>query len=253
MASSTVFYDKNMTTDKFPLALVTGAAHRLGRLFALTLAKRGYAVILHYFQSDEAVKVTADEIYSLGVPVYPVRADLTNSPQIQSLFATMDSLNLQLKVLVNSAARMRRADLREISEEEWDKTLDLNIRAPFIVGKQAAKRMTEGGLIVNITDAGVGKTWTGYPDYLVSKTALEALTRLMAKVYAPTIRVNAISPGLVLPSTKIPKAEWEKLVDRLPLKHPASREDISEALEFLLINESVTGQTIVVDGGYSLI
>jgi pteridine reductase len=241
-----------MTMEKYPLALVTGGAHRLGRLFALTLAKRGYAVILHYFQSDADAKVTAEEIHSLGVPVYPVMADLTDSPQIQSLFSTMDSLNLLLKVLINSAACMRRADLREISEDEWDKTFDLNLRAPLLVGKQAAKRMTEGGLIVNVTDAGVGKAWTGYPDYLVSKTALEALTRLMAKAYAPSIRVNAISPGLVLPSTKISKAEWEKLVDHLPLKHPASLEDISLALEFLLKDESITGQTIVVDGGYSL-
>jgi NAD(P)-dependent dehydrogenase (short-subunit alcohol dehydrogenase family) len=247
-----VLYDNNMTMVNYPLALVTGGAHRLGRMFALTLAKRGYAVILHYFQSVEAAKVTADEIYSLGVPVYPMRADLTDAHQIQSLFTLMDSLNLQLKVLVNSAASMRRADLRVISEDEWDKTLDLNLRAPFIVGKLAAKRMTEGGLIVNITDAGVGKAWNGYPDYLVSKTALEALTRLMAKAYAPTIRVNAISPGLVLPSTNISKAEWEKLIDHLPLKHPASLDDISMALEFLLKDESVTGQTIVVDGGYSL-
>jgi NAD(P)-dependent dehydrogenase (short-subunit alcohol dehydrogenase family) len=113
--------------------------------------------------------------------------------------------------------------------------------------------MTEGGLIVNISDAGAGKAWTGYPAYAVSKSGLETLTRLMAKTYAPTIRVNAISPGLVLPSANIPRDEWEKLVSRLPLKHPAAPEDISLALDFLIKNESITGQTIVVDCGYSLI
>jgi NAD(P)-dependent dehydrogenase (short-subunit alcohol dehydrogenase family) len=239
--------------EKQPLALVTGGSHRLGRLFALTLAKHGYAIILHYHQSADTAKVTADEIRSLGTLVYPVKANLTDSAQIQALFITIDSLGLPLKVLVNSAARMKRTNLREISEAEWDFTFDLNLRAPYLLAQSAARRMTDGGLIVNITDAGIGKAWTGYPDYLVSKTGLEALTRIMANTYAPTIRVNAIAPGLVLPSSDILKEEWEKLVDRLPLKHPVSQEDISVALDFLLENDSVTGQSLVIDSGYSLI
>jgi pteridine reductase len=239
--------------DGYPLALITGAAHRLGRAFALTLANRGYAVLLHYHQSAEIAATTAEEIRALGVPVYPLRADLTDSAQIQSLFSFLDSLCLKLKVLVNSAAGMNRTNLRSITENEWDMTLNLNLRAPLLLAQRAAERMTEGGLIINITDAGAGKAWTGYPAYVVSKIGLETLTRLMAKTYAPTIRVNAISPGLVLPSANIPRDEWEKLVSRLPLQHPATPEDISLALDFLIKNESITGQTIVVDGGYSLI
>ncbi len=239
--------------DGYPLALVTGAAHRLGSSFALTLAKHGYAVLLHYHRSAEAATATAERIRALGVPVYPVEADLTDSAQIKTLFEILDSLSLRLKVLVNSAAEMRRVDLRSITEDEWDMTLNLNLRAPLMMAQHAAKQMTDGGLIVNITDSGVGKAWTGYPAYIVSKAGLETLTRLMAKAYAPSIRVNAIAPGLVLQSANTSKEEWEKLVARLPLKHPASLEDISVALEFLLEDESITGQTIVVDGGYSLI
>jgi NAD(P)-dependent dehydrogenase (short-subunit alcohol dehydrogenase family) len=112
--------------------------------------------------------------------------------------------------------------------------------------------MVEGGLIVNVTDSGVGKSWTGFPAYMVSKTGLEALTRLQAKTYAPTIRVNAIAPGLVLPAANISTEEWERLVNHLPLKHPTSLNEIAATLEFLLKNESVTGQTLIVDGGYSL-
>jgi NAD(P)-dependent dehydrogenase (short-subunit alcohol dehydrogenase family) len=129
----------------------------------------------------------------------------------------------------------------------------LNLRAPFLLAQKAAERMIQGGLIVNVTDAGVGKAWTGFPAYQVSKAGLEVLTRLLAKTYAPTIRVNAIAPGLVLPSANISAEEWTKLVNRLPLKHSASLEEISAALGFLLKNESVTGQTIIVDGGYSLL
>jgi NAD(P)-dependent dehydrogenase (short-subunit alcohol dehydrogenase family) len=239
--------------DEYPLALVTGAAQRLGRTFALTLAMHGYAMLMHYHQSAEAAKSAADEIRALGVPVYSVEADLTDAAQIQSIFSILDSYKLRLKVLVNSAARMKRADLRTVSADEWDATLNLNLRAPLLLAQCAAQRMTEGGLIVNVTDAGVGKAWTGFPGYLVSKAGLEALTRMLAKTYAPNIRVNAIAPGLVLSSADISTEEWEKLISRLPLKHPASLDEISFALEFLLRNESVTGQTIVVDSGFSLI
>ena len=239
--------------DDYPLALVTGAAHRLGRTFALTLARQGYAILLHYHHSAEAAAATAEEVRTLGVPVFPTEADLTNLAQIQSLFAVIDSSNFRLRVLVNSAARMSHADLRTVSVDDWDASLNLNLRAPLLIAQLAVQRMIEGGLIINVTDAGVGRAWNGFPAYLVSKAGLEVLTRLMAKKYAPSIRVNAIAPGLVLPSADISTEEWDKLVDRLPLKHPVSLDEIASALEFLLINESVTGQTIVVDSGYSLI
>ncbi len=187
----------------YPLALVTGAAHRLGRSFALTLARHGYAILLHYHHSTEAAARTAEEIRILGVPVHTVKADLTDPAQIQSLFSTIDSVNLRLKILVNSAAGMRRTHLETVSVENWDATLNLNLRAPLLLSQQAVERMDEGGLIVNVTDAGVGKNWTGFPAYLVSKAGLEVLTRLLAKTYAPNIRVNAIAPGLVLPPADI--------------------------------------------------
>lgn len=238
--------------DEHYLALVTGAAHRLGRIFALTLAKHGYAILLHYHHSVEAANSTADEIRALGMPVFPVEADLTDAGQIQSLFSTVDSLNLRLKVLVNSAARMSRANLRTVSVEDWDATLALNLRAPLLLAQQAAERMVEGSLIINISDAGVGENWSGFPAYMVSKSGLETLTRLQAKMYAPNIRVDAIAPGLALRSSEIAAAEWEKLVMRLPLRHPVSMDELAGALDFLLDNESITGQTIFVDGGYSL-
>jgi NAD(P)-dependent dehydrogenase (short-subunit alcohol dehydrogenase family) len=147
---------------------------------------------------------------------------------------------------------MKHADLRNVSAEDWDATLNLNLRTPFLLAQQAAERMTAGSLIVNVSDAGVGKTWSGFPAYLVSKSGLETLTRLQAKTYAPNIRVNGIAPGLALSSSGISAEEWEKLVSRLPLKHPATMDELASALEFLLKNESITGQTIFVDGGYSL-
>ena len=242
-----------MVKKEYPLALVTGAAHRLGRGFALALARQGYAILLHYHRSIEEATATAEEIRTAGVPVYLVQADLASTKQIHSLFSTLDSLPHSLRVLVNSAAVMPRGNIRTLSSDEWDAALDINLRAPFLCAQQAAARMPEGSLIVNVTDSGAGKAWTGFPAYTVSKAALESLTRVLARALAPQIRVNAIAPGLVLPSENVNPEEWERLVGRLPLKRPAFTDEIAAVLDFLLKNTYITGQTIVVDGGYSLI
>jgi len=232
-----------------PLALVTGAAHRLGKSFALTLARLGYDIVLHYHSAEEAARQTQAEIESLSRTVTLIRADLTNPAQIHSLLSNIQSLD----VLVNSAAFMPSGNVDLLSIENWDTSLDLNLRAPFLLSQEASKKMTEGGLIVNITDVGAQKAWSRYPSYTVSKAALESLTKILARALAPKIRVNAIAPGFVLQSDVVTPEEWERLIGRIPLKRPARSEEITSALEFLLKNEYITGQTIVVDGGYSLI
>ena len=232
-----------------PLALVTGAAHRLGKAFALTLANAGYDIVLHYnLSSDEALQTKA-EIESVSRTVTLAQADLTQPEEVNSLISNLQSLN----VLVNSAAFMPSGNVDSLSIENWDTSLDLNLRAPFLLAQECAKKMDNGGLIVNITDVGAQKAWSRYPSYTVSKVALESLTKILARALAPKIRVNAIAPGFVLQSDIVPAEEWERLIGRIPLKRPAIPEEITSALEFLLKNEYVTGQTIVVDGGYSLI
>jgi pteridine reductase len=232
-----------------PVALVTGAAHRLGKVFALTLARHGFDIVLHYHQSQAAARQTQAEIESVGRRAILSQADLTDPAQISSLVSEVNSLN----VLVNSAALMSGGTVRSLTVEDWDTSLDLNLRAPFLLAQECAKKMTAGGLIVNITDIGAQKAWSKYTPYTVSKAALESLTRLLARALAPQIRVNAIAPGLVLQSEFVPDEEWQRLIERIPLKRPARTEEIASALEFLLENEYITGQTIVVDGGYSLV
>jgi pteridine reductase len=100
---------------------------------------------------------------------------------------------------------------------------------------------------------GAQKAWSRYPSYTVSKAALESLTRILARAFAPKIRVNAIAPGFVLKSEIVSDEEWQRLIHRIPLKRPARTEELASALEFLWKNEYITGQTIVVDGGYSLV
>ena len=232
-----------------PLALVTGAAHRLGKVFALTLARQGFDIMLHYYQAfDEALQTQA-EIESVGQRATLSQADLTDPAQIQSLISNLNSLN----VLVNSAAFMPSGNVDLLTVENWDTSVDLNLRAPFLLAQECAKKMNIGGLIVNITDIGAQKAWSRYPSYTVSKAALEALTRILARALAPQIRVNAIAPGFVLQSDIVSDEEWQRLINRIPLKRPAQTAEIASALEFLLKNEYITGQTIVVDGGYSLV
>lgn len=236
-----------------PLALVTGGAHRLGKAFALTLARMGYSIALHYRGSADEAEHTVKEIRALGVDCIPIRADLTLPEKIDFLFSLVDEFNAPLKILVNSAAVMPVGNPRELELQDWDSALDLNLRAPFLLSQEAAKRMSTGGLIVNITDVGAQKAWSRYPSYIVSKSALESLTKLLARAFAPNIRVNAIAPGLVLPSDVVTQEEWDKLVNRLPLKRAATLDEITSTLQFLIHNEYITGQTIVVDGGYSLV
>ena len=231
------------------LALVTGGAHRLGKAFALTLARNGYDILLHYHSAEDEARQTQSEIESVGSRVILARADLTDPAQIASLLTEVESLS----VLVNSAAFMPSGNTESLSIENWDTSLDLNLRAPFLLAQESAKKMPEGGLIVNITDVGAQKAWSRYPSYTVSKAALESLTKILARALAPNIRVNAIAPGFVLQSDIVSAEEWERLINRVPLKRPARSEEIASALEFLLKNEYITGQTIVVDGGYSLV
>lgn len=235
------------------LALVTGSAQRLGKAFALTLARMGYSIALHYRGSVTEAEKTTAEIRALGVDCLPIRADLTVPDKIEFLFSMVDEFHVPLKVVVNSAALMPVGNPRDLELNDWNSALDLNLRAPFLIAQEAAKRMEQGGLIINISDVGAQKPWSRYPSYTVSKAGVESLTKMLARAFAPSIRVNAIAPGLVLPSDVVTPEKWEQLVKRLPLQRAATLEEITTTLEFLIKNEYITGQTIVVDGGYSLI
>ncbi len=246
---ATIVYNLSMSN----LALVTGGARRVGKAFALRLAQMGYAVALHHRGSVSEAEKTAKEIRALGVDCFPIRADLTVPKKIDFLFSMADEMKATLKVVVNSAALMRVGDLREIEYRQWDEALDLNLRAPFLIAQRAAERMTQGGVIINVSDIGAQKAWSRYAAYAVSKAGLESLTKILARSLAPTIRVNAIAPGLVLQSDVVSPEQWNRLIERIPLKRAAALDEITSALKFLIQNEYITGQTLTVDGGYSLL
>jgi len=237
-----------------PLALITGAAHRLGKAIALAIAGQGYAIGLHYHRSDREAQRTAAEIRAKGVAAYPLQADLTDPEQAAALFEAVSALPHPLHVLVNSAAMMPHTRIGDITPAEWDAALALNLRAPLLCAQHAARQMGElGGVIVNVTDTGSRKAWAGFPAYVVSKAGLESLTRLLARSLAPRVRVNAVAPGLILPEEGMDPREWQRLIDRLPLKRSGRPEEVAQAVVFLIQNEYITGHTLVIDGGYQLL
>jgi len=241
-------------TRQFPLAVVTGAAHRLGRAIALGLAAEGYAIGLHYHRSQTAARQTAADIRDLGVPALLYQADLAQPEEIQTLFEAVGREPYPLKVLVNSAAVMQRGNLGDLAVADWNTSMDVNLRAPWLCSRLAAGLMQPGGgVIINISDTGARKTWSGFPAYAVTKAGLEMLTRLLARTYAPGIRVNAVAPGLVLPAEGMPADEWQRLAQRLPLKRAGTPQDIVEAVLYLIRSEYITGDILTVDGGNQLL
>lgn len=242
-----------MDLKTFPkLAVITGAGHRLGKHFALSLAKIGYAIFVHYYSSASKALETADEVRSLGGICYTYKADLRDKYEILRIWEYIDSLPHVVEVLINSAAILTKGDVRSIKTEEFDDTIAINLRAPLICSQEAAKRMSNGGLIINISDIGAGKSWMRYPVYSISKAGLEVLTRIMAKALAPGIRVNAIAPGLVIPPSDPELDSWEKLIEKVPMKRSADPNEITSMVEYLINNLYITGQVIDIDGGFSL-
>lgn len=241
------------STGKPPLAIITGAAQRLGKVFAQTLAKRGYAIGLHYYQSEKKAQQFADELISQGNPVVFLRADLRRQEQMDRLLREVDSSGFIPQVLVNSAAEMIHKPITEITIQEWDEQFALNLRATWYMSTHLAERMPDGGVIINISDVGAQKAWSSFGAYSITKAGINSLTQLLARSLAPRIRVCAIAPGLVLPPEVLPGEEWEKLLSKTPQKAPVSLNAISSALEFLLDNNYVTGDILAVDGGRQLV
>ncbi len=235
------------------LAMITGGAVRLGRAIAFELARAGYGIVLHYHTSVAEAAQTVEKIKVLGVPVYALQADLGDAKNIEALFGQIQALPYRLSVLVNSAAVMPAGNLQEMGCEEWDAVMNLNLRAAWLCAKHAVPLMTQGGVIINITDTGVHKVWSRYAAYSVSKAGLEMLTRIQAKTYAPMVRVNAIAPGLMMVGRETTEDEWMKLVEKIPMKESGSPEAICSTVMFILNNQHLCGETITVDGGYQLL
>lgn len=234
------------------VALVTGAAKRLGRAVALRLAEEGADVVIHYRSSAAEAQSAVAEIEKMGRRGVAIAADLTNVADIKRLCDEAAKHFGRLDILVNCAANFLPSSIISMTEEVWDSSLDSNLRAPFFCAQAAAPLLRRSkGCIVNFADAGGLLGWPGYIAHSVSKAGVVMLTKVLAKALAPEVRVNAIAPGTISMPGDPP--EWEAdFIKLAPLRRTGTPSDIADAVVFLVQSQFMTGQTIVVDGGRTL-
>ncbi len=236
-----------------PVALVTGGGVRVGRAIALGLAEDGYDLVVNYRTSAADAEEVAKEAGRLGRRVRTIQADLSRKGDAVRLARAAAEHFGRLDLLVNSAASFVAGDLLEVTTDEWDEVMAVNLRAPFLMVREAAELLRRArGSVVNIVDLSALQPWTSHPVHSVAKAGLLHLTRVMARRLAPDVRVNAIAPGAVLLPTYFSEADAERVRDRVPLGRIGTPGDVVEAVRFLARADYVTGEVIVVDGGVGL-
>ena len=245
-------------------ALVTGAGKRLGREMALYLARRGYDVAVHYAASRKEAEEVVKEITAMGRRACALRADLLIESQVEKLVPmAVQGLGGPLTVLVNNASIFEYDTLRTASRKSWDRHLESNLRAPFVLtqafaaqapaaGCDAAGEPMASGLVINMIDQRVHKLTPEFMTYTIAKMGLWALTRTAAQALAPQIRVNAIGPGPTLQGARQSDSHFTRQRAATVLGRGANPSDITAALGFFLESPAVTGQMIAVDGGQHL-
>jgi NAD(P)-dependent dehydrogenase (short-subunit alcohol dehydrogenase family) len=244
-------------------ALVTGAGKRLGRAMALYLAGRGHDLALHYATSRAEAESLAIEIRAMGRRAECFQADLLVEAQTQALIPAITAALGPLTVLVNNASIFEYDRIDTATRDSWDRHLESNLRAPFVLtqgfARQCPPARTDAngeplaqGLIVNLIDQRILKLTPEFSTYTIAKAALWAFTQTAAQGLAPHVRVNAIGPGPTLRGARQTEAHFTSQRAATVLGRGASPQDITAALGFFLDSPAVTGQFIAVDGGQRL-
>jgi NAD(P)-dependent dehydrogenase (short-subunit alcohol dehydrogenase family) len=235
-------------------ALVTGAAKRVGRAMALGLAADGFAVAVHHHNSAREAAEVVDEIGRAGGRAVALAADLADEAQAAALVSRAAAELGPLGLLVNNASLFERDEALDVSRASWDAHMAVNLRAPFVLTQEFARQLApdQHGNVVNLVDERVLNLTPHFVSYTVSKAGLWTLTQTLALALAPRIRVNGIGPGPVLPSTRQSVEQFTRQYQALPLRRPASPDEIVSALRFILAAPSMTGHIILLDGGQHL-
>jgi pteridine reductase len=231
--------------------LITGAAKRVGKIFALTCAAAGANVVIHHGHSDEEAEEARQEIIAMGCQAWVFQADLSDASQAGGLIARISESTV-LHGLINSAAIFKSLALQNTSLEDWAKHLAINLTAPFLLSQAFAKQAPQGARIVNILDWRALRPGADHFPYTISKAALAAMTQSLAVALAPKIIVNGLALGAILPpSDGNPKPD---IIKNVPAQRWAETHEVEQALLFLLTcPEYITGEIIHLDGGRHLV
>jgi 3-oxoacyl-[acyl-carrier protein] reductase/pteridine reductase len=233
------------------VALVTGAAKRIGRSIALRLAAEGADVVVNYETSKAEAEGVVREIQASGRRAVAVQANVSQRREVQDLFARAEREFGRLDILVNNAGMFFEAKFEELTEEQWDRIMNTNLKSQFLCSQAAAPIMKRQrrGRIINLSSLGGLLPWPLYTHYCVSKAGTIMLTRCLARALGPEILVNSVAPGTIQFPGEAPDEDY---IRRAPLHRTGTGEDIAGAVAYLATAEFVTGQVIVVDGGRSL-
>ncbi|EHH68818.1 SDR family oxidoreductase [Gluconobacter morbifer] len=233
------------------VALVTGGGRRLGAALVRMLAQQGFAVAIHYHGSEAEAEALLTEIGGRGCIL---QADLACEAAVETLLSRAMAALGPVGVLINNASAFERDEIGDATRESWDRHLEPNLRAPFVLSQTLARELPENaqGLILNMLDQRVWNLTPHFVSYTISKSALWTLTQTLALALAPRIRVNAIGPGPVLPAPRQAQAHFDLMCARTPLGHGSSPDEIACAALALFSLPSVTGQMLALDAGQHL-
>lgn len=233
-------------------SLVTGAGTRLGLEIAKFLLCEGHNVIAHYHHSYNGIRDLQTIATEHNRTLISLQGDFSNYDGIISFNQDLVSLlahNTSIKLLVHSAAIMNQSRIADVSYESYQKIQHINFVAPLLISQTLIPYLSNDSNIVMISDIAAERLWIRYPIYSMSKNQLEILAKQLAKALAPRTRVNVVALGLVLRSLDEDVDSWQKRIEKLPLKHTVSLDELFGAIGFIIETPSITGSKITLDGG----
>jgi NAD(P)-dependent dehydrogenase (short-subunit alcohol dehydrogenase family) len=234
------------------VALVTGAAKRIGRSIALRLAADGANIAVNYKSSAAEAQKVLGEIGALGRQAIAIQADVSKREEVQGMVSNVEREFGRLDILVNNAGIFFSAKFEELTDDQWDRVMNANLKSQFLCSQAAAPIMKRQGRgrIINISSLGGMLPWPNFTHYCVSKAGSIMLTRCLARALAPEILVNSVAPGTIQFPSEPPDEEY---IRRVPLHRTGTGDDIAAAVAYLASADFVTGQIIAVDGGRTLV
>ncbi len=239
-----------------PLALITGGWRRIGGAIARKLAEEGWDLALHAHRPSTFDAEFKAQLEWLGAAVFPVSGDLDDPAVPQQLLGEVIGMAGRCPdLLVNCASLFRDDRVETITPEELDLHFRVNLFAPVLLMRVFAEAIgagETGGAVINILDQRVLNPVPDQISYTLSKQALHASVRTLARAMAPKVRVNGVAPGLILPTADYDAEQWRRLESVMPLRRLPGADEIADAVHYLATARSVTGQTLFVDAGASL-
>ena len=235
-------------------ALITGAAKRIGHAIATGLAADGWSIAAHYHRSGDDAEALVTAITGDGGRAAALQADLAGEDETRGLIGAAAETLGPVTCLVNNASLFEEDGPGTAGRDIWDRHMAVNLRAPFVLGQElvAGLGAAAGANIINLIDQRVANLTPFFTSYTLSKSALWTLTRTQAMALAPSVRVNAISPGPTLRAERQTEEQFERQYLATPLARAVDAQEISGAARFILASPSMTGQMITIDSGQHL-